>query len=622
MKTRTLLLFLIIWQSLYAQNQTDTLQLPVIEILALQELTTMPFETFDSLQNRFETLTHIGQFLNLNPSVFVREYSASGIMTISFLGTSSQHARLQVNGFPFDVAMSSQPDLHHAPAFLFDVLNVISSPKALFHTHDAVGGLILLASKPDTSNNLDVRLRTQTGSFHTHALGGSISFRKKQFFSRTMGIWQTSENNYPYVNNTLPDRPIERRVNAGYTIHHVAQENAVYHNNFSLHNYLLYSSLLQELPASLWSAQMDKNEIMQQQMLNNFTTLRYEQDRTSYELGIHSGLQDWTYSNKSLNIQSLNKVQTVRLQAANNFSPNKNVLLSNQLFINHQQVKSNNYASTKSVTLSGLRTQLQLDWTRYRFLTAIHLLYHHVKGFHFSGMFGWDVRATDKTELALHAGQSIRFPSLNELYWNPGGNPSLKPELGQHVSFTIKQKMLKNVEVFFLTNHSLVNNWILWQPTQNISIWSPANVRKVYCQTYETGINFNRTIQKLFVRWTLAGSLIRSLDVSDRNLPAYQKQLIYVPLYQASSFLTLRFAFLKLQFQSTYTGKRFTSYDNTSYLPAYFQHHCTISLTGNIKKTHLTVFMNIWNITNENYQVVAWYPMPRRHYAIGIQFNL
>ena len=71
----------------------------------------------------------------------------------------------------------------------------------------------------------------------------------------------------------------------------------------------------------------------------------------------------------------------------------------------------------------------------------------------------------------------FRYPTLNDRFWLPGGNISLKPE--QSVSADLGFKVLYrkiNMQINFY--QTMAQDWILWLP-QTGNIWSPENIQKV-----------------------------------------------------------------------------------------------------------------------------------------------
>jgi hypothetical protein len=72
-----------------------------------------------------------------------------------------------------------------------------------------------------------------------------------------------------------------------------------------------------------------------------------------------------------------------------------------------------------------------------------------------------------------------------------------------------------------------------------------------------------------------------------------------------------------LYYTYNYTGYRFTSTDNSSWLMPYQISNLKLSTYTNFLKTKLTIFGACNNLQNKNYAVVSNTPMPMRNFEIG-----
>jgi iron complex outermembrane receptor protein len=216
----------------------------------------------------------------------------------------------------------------------------------------------------------------------------------------------------------------------------------------------------------------------------------------------------------------------------------------------------------------------------------------------------------------------VHYPGFNDLYWYPGGNQFLLPEISLSGSVGLEFNLKKWWAFHVGYVEHAVNNWIVWQPTALSSVWSPVNVRRVNSKSFDV-INIHRFNLLWFnIQSMLSYSYCSTLDLSDPGSSVYRKQLIYVPMHTGSHKLQISFHKLTVNIQSLYTGKRFTRADNLSYMPSYFHHDMMLSYTWNFSKFSTECFLGVYNLTGENYQIVAWQPMPRRYFKCAIQFRL
>ena len=106
-------------------------------------------------------------------------------------------------------------------------------------------------------------------------------------------------------------------------------------------------------------------------------------------------------------------------------------------------------------------------------------------------------RILPKGSLVSHAkiAYGFRYPTLNDRFWLPGGNLSLKPEqsVSTDIGFQVRYRKL-NMQINFY--QTWAKDWILWLP-QTGNIWSPENIQKVaisgieYVSGYKYSMNKN-----------------------------------------------------------------------------------------------------------------------------------
>ena len=215
-----------------------------------------------------------------------------------------------------------------------------------------------------------------------------------------------------------------------------------------------------------------------------------------------------------------------------------------------------------------------------------------------------------------------RIPTLNDLYWSPGGNPNLKPEegysedVGLNLNIAIKKIELKsNVNVF----KKNIDNWIMWLP-QSGGIWSPINIAKVVSTGLESNSSFTFYISKTKVMLGVNTTYVVSTNqkVLNENDESIGKQLMYVPMYNGSTNLTLTYKKFYFNYNQTYTGYRYTSSDNYEYLHPYTLGNIQSNYKFILKKYEATISVQVNNIWNTTYQVVRQQAMPLRNFQLAI----
>ena len=97
--------------------------------------------------------------------------------------------------------------------------------------------------------------------------------------------------------------------------------------------------------------------------------------------------------------------------------------------------------------------------------------------------------------MQANVARNYHHPTLNDMYWQPGGNPDLSPEEGysrvKHQCYWETQLRLRSAPSATRAYRVLfaqINNWILWLPGFK-GYWEPVNVAEVrsYGLEYQLG---------------------------------------------------------------------------------------------------------------------------------------
>jgi iron complex outermembrane receptor protein len=240
------------------------------------------------------------------------------------------------------------------------------------------------------------------------------------------------------------------------------------------------------------------------------------------------------------------------------------------------------------------------------------------------GLVGVELKPTNWFYLKGNVARNFRAPTLNDLYWVPGGNADLKSEKGLSYESGLGFKVYGKRIGFELAGsyfHTQIDNWIIWLPDGNL--WVPQNKRSVVSQGAETITKLSLTLGKLVVK--LQGSYTYVSSVVEEGASATDasigKQLIYVPQHQAKGAVSVHVARLFLQFGHQYTGLRYTTSNNRSSLPAFQISYLSFGYEHLFGKHAVGVNVTIDNLLNTEYQTLAWRPMPGRSFLINLNYK-
>jgi iron complex outermembrane receptor protein len=240
----------------------------------------------------------------------------------------------------------------------------------------------------------------------------------------------------------------------------------------------------------------------------------------------------------------------------------------------------------------------------------------------------WQPLATHNWILKVSAAYNEHKPSLNDLYFQPGGNPNLKTETSTNIEFGTSyqyENSLLGYSTDLSIYHAPVRNWILWLPNPR-GFWEPTNVDKV--RTY--GLEYNLQAHYNINHWKFSTKANFGLNYSlNYGAPNHWadaslgKQLPYIPRRSANATATIGYKQWDLNYNFSHYSKRYTTTSNETetsldYLYPYYMSDLSLSYQTAIRKSKLQLELKIYNLLNEEYHTILQRPMP----GINAQFTI
>lgn len=218
--------------------------------------------------------------------------------------------------------------------------------------------------------------------------------------------------------------------------------------------------------------------------------------------------------------------------------------------------------------------------------------------------------------------RDFRVPTLNDLYWIPGGNPDLQTELSwsQELELSKSWNDQGNAYTKVTFYNRNVDNWIQWAQQDGNQFWSAGNVSEVWSRGLEfvsfLQISFDQSKLWLESRYQYTKSTYEEAIAN----PKIDKgtQLWYTPVHQVSLQVGWERRGFLLQYMQRYVGK--TEGINAD-LADYYLGDIHLIWRKLEKEMGLRCFLEVNNLWNASYRVIERRPMPGRYLRIGIQTN-
>lgn len=626
------LLTLVMMMFACAAVAQDTIVLQAVEINAdaihrnVAE-TAMERKMDTALLKRLNTIP-MSQLLIQHSPVFIKTYGPGGVATASFRGTTASHTLVLWNGFQINAPSLGQVDFSTIPVFMTEQV-ALKWGSGTSANSGGLGGTVNIENTEHFGEGWILDLKQTYGSFNTFGSYITAGYSWASHLVRVKAYRCSSDNDFEYNNIGVIPHQVMKQKNADFVDYGLMPE----------FQWRFRKSLITIVSWNQWS---DRNCPQIMPNVNNsntkeYTINDYTRNMVSYKTYWNTGKIEvksaYFYEKQHYFLESYTNIGTVVTKI--NSKNDANVLhqiaeidqdiykswkFKGKVQWDYEQVKSNNYDGVKARnTLSfygavvgkvlkplDLRLTLRndlVDWKSAGWFPTATLSYSalYVKG------------------LKVNAGYShnYRSPSLNDLYWHPGGNPDLKPENGRTVDGNINYTRsfgLFTIEGQLGAYYSKVKDWIQWKPTA-WRYWVPENVATVIAYGAEAHLKLGYTVGDW--DFSLSGNYVYSHTTDEMEI-----QLIYIPLHHANAFAEVKWHDWNLSYTMEYTGERKTSMNPNEFygfrLDPYMLHH--LALGKRIR--HFIVEFKINNVTDVDYMAILWRAMPGRSFEISLNYTL
>lgn len=564
----------------------------------------------------------LADVLSNQSSVYIKTYGVSSLSSISLRGGSASQTQTTMNGMLLNSPTTGQVDYSIVPSFLFNSMNIQYGSQVSLMGSGAIGGSVHLSNETNFVKRKQLNISYQQASFGSvlPIISTCLGDSTQQLYVAT--YYKQASNTITYYNQSDKKK-----------LSHAFQKQAgVYVDyskrikNHTFKYWIWYQQFNKDIPGTLSApfsdaTQYDRN--WKQGLQWNWTKRR---SIIQAKLGYQS--DKMKYDSDTSAIHSIINSKLVQTELEYRYHVNASITLLGGSQVLLQQANSNNFSdSTVNQNKIGffLSSNIKLfnkkiiivpsirkEWVKHwiPLTPSLGMDYHITKSFTFHGL----------------ASYNYRVPSLNDLYWNPGGNRNLKPENGWSYEAGITlEKSVGKVECYqdvtLYTRN--IKDWILWTPSYGI--WTPENIQEVWSRGIESETKLFIPIVK--IKLELKNSFAYTKSTNESNLVStddrQSKQLIYVPLYKNSFTTAIHLKKIRIGCIYNYTSWSYTTSDNSDYINPYhlFDTFLTYKTTLSKSKSTLSINVRINNMTNKSYQIVASRPMPLRNYQITLTYT-
>ena len=619
---------------------------------------------FDSVVLKENIALSIADVLTFNSSIFVKSYGRATLSTVAFRGTSPSHTQVTWNGMRINNPMLGMTDFSMIPSYFIDDASLLHGTSSVSETGGGLGGAVKLSTKPTQNNGFGLQYVQGVGSFKTFDEFLRLTYGNKKWQLSTRAVYSSSPNEYKYRNHDKKENiydenhniigqyyPVERNRSGSFKDLHILQE--AYYNTgngdrFGLSAWYINSN--RELPM-LTTDYGEATDFDNRQREQTFRgVLSWDHLRSNWKVAAKAGyIHTWMaydYKRDAGNgvmtsmTRSRSKVNTFYGQVDGEYYLDK-WLFTASLSAHQHLVESRD----KNIILQqGDKAIIGYDKGRIELSGSLSAKWRPTERVGVSVVLREEMFGTEWTPFIpalfvdgvlskrgnivakASVSRNYRFPTLNDLYFLPGGNPDLKKENGwtydAGLSFAVGNEGVYSLSGSASWFDSHVDNWIIWLPTTK-GFFSPRNIKSVHAYGVELEADLAIALSEDWhlgldgtFSWTPSINEGEPMSPADKSVG---KQLPYVPEISATLTGELSFRTWSLLYKWCHYSERYTMSSNdlslSGNLPPYFMSNITLEKRFSLTWADLSLKSAVNNLFDEEYLSVLSRPMP------GINFE-
>ena len=623
---------------------------------------------FDSVVLKENIALSMADVLTFNSSIFVKSYGRATLSTVAFRGTSPSHTQVTWNGMRINNPMLGMTDFSMIPSYFIDDASLLHGTSSVNETGGGLGGAVKLATRPVEREGIGLQYVQGIGSFRTFDEFVRFTYGSDRWQLSTRAVLSTSPNDYKYRNRDKKENiydddhtiigqyyPVERNRSGAFRDLHLLQE--VYYRSkagdrFGLNAWYIHSNRELAMLTTDYGEATDFENRQREQTIRS--VLSWERLRNDWKVGVRGGyVHTWMAYDYKRDLgngtmasmtRSRSNINTFYGQADAEYHIGSRWLFTANLSAYQHLVRSQD----KNIILQqGDRAVVGYDKGRMELSGSLSAKWRPTERFGLSVVLREELYGADWTPLIpalfldgvvsrrgnvvakASVSRNFRFPTLNDLYFLPGGNPDLRKERGWTydggLSFAVGREggyRLTGSATWF---DSHIDDWIIWLPTAK-GFFSPRNLKKVHAYGVELKASFDAALS---AQWRLGldgtYSWTPSINEGEPMTPADRsvgKQLPYVPAHAATLTGRLSWRSWALLYKWCCYSRRYTMTSNdltlTGRLPAYYMSNLALEKSIALRWADLSLKGTVNNLFDEEYLSVLARPMPGIHFEFFI----
>lgn len=568
----------------------------------------------DSTTFRTFAASTVSDLLSMSQAVHVKSYGNAGLATIAYRGLDATALNVTWKGAVLNPAFNATTDFSLIPAFFFDKADFYSNTSDQNIPGGSTGANLVLDQKKYQGPNTKKSFMPILGGGSYGRIFGGVRIRNEEpgLKASIQTYFSRADNDYEYWPIDVGQDAAQQRLqNAAVATFGVMLDIEDSVGNGVLDYGAWVQKTTRQLPATLLESPSAKAQ--SDQFLVLAANWRKADRKKIQKLNNSLYTQGQLYSDSNANIENLLVTQMVQNQYSLVYFLNDHLTFNSLTSSVLSFADNNNYSDPKSRWYGVQNASLQYHTNNWKLITGARFL--ALKEAYNLRPYA-SVRNKLSKWLSWHLSSETvnRIPTMNELYWVPGGNIDLDPmrawknEMGVHL----------NNRLFSWSNTAYWNrikSYIEWLPG-NSGVFEATQHRLVTAAGVESHFSVDQSLSKTT---RLVGDVtynyVRSVLGEEINESVSQRS--FVPVHSFAINFGYTFKNLQVSYIHSYTSDRNTLADAQETVPGF--EIADLNLSYTLKS--FIVSSRIRNVWDEEYFVLPYRPMPGRNFEISITYN-
>jgi len=592
---------------------------------------------------------NVADLLRTVPGVEIKESSGSGSRaSVSIRGSQANQVLILIDGVQLSNALTGEIDLSSIPLASVQRIEISKGASTAAQGNGAIAGVMNIITK--SYENRKLELKGGVGSFGSRNLSSTFMSHVRDYSFLLVAEKGSSVGNYPYQYRLVDGTGVTReRRNADFnskqfftTISRTTRKS-----HFKLMGLLHRSDRGQ--PGLLYGLTPYARALTERGIARLFfetqrlggslqSNISFLHERTEYSNLYPPNLTGYgivpPYHNEN-QLQQIHGKLDWKLAVTESQKLTIGFDCSGLQFRDMELLQQYSPVGEARTTAFGLL--LQHEWTfhpkffnkaaarttlRYDDAYIRHKNLNHRERFFspFVGLF-LSKQIVLHWQLTANYGRAFRLPTYADLFYQQyrvRGNVNLMPEksTSREIAIAAWWRMAGKamLRVSFFENE--IKDLIIWR-MGSFATFSPINTdAKISGQEIE----FNWHPGRKWLDLSIFQTVLHTENLS-RERTTHGKELPYRPGYSTKARVQLQIGSAFVHYFVRHIGKRFVTAANTVTMPGYTINDLTFGKSWLWHKKELLLKASVFNLSNENYQIIENAPLPGREWRMALEFR-